>query len=412
MGNSYEKINYRKVIKGMDRVSVIKMVVEGGVRQRKAACNLGVSTRQVKRLVRRYRQSGCKGLIDGRGGSKPKYTEEFKAQVIAIVSSKYADFSPTFAQEKLNDVDKLYVNREALRQWMISASLWHGKKRKVRVIHQSRQRRPRIGELVQIDGSHHDWFEGRAPKCCLLVFIDDATSCIMQARFEEAETTLGYFRCVNGYLAKYGRPLAFYSDRYGVFIVNKVDSISGLRGITQFQRAMGELNIAMILANSPQAKGRVERANQTLQNRLVKEMRIRGISGIEQGNEYIDEFIRTHNAQYAVLPQSEEDAHRELEISQERLDYILSRHEERKLSKNLEVSYGNALYKIKRAGGGYSLRHAAVTVCEHMDARVTIHRGNETLLYEAISKDLREGLIADRKEVNAFLDKQTFEVAA
>jgi hypothetical protein len=341
------------------------------------------------------------------------YTESDKQGVISILSTKqYKGFKPTFASEKLRErSDTKSVNRETLRQWMMSAGLWSGKKRNKLVTHQSRARRSRAGELVQIDGSHHDWFEGRAPKCCLLVFIDDATSSLMHLRFESAETTMGYFRCVKAYILKHGRPAALYSDRYGVFTVNVPDKVSGLYGTTQFQRAMKELKIEMILANSPQAKGRVERANQTLQDRLIKEMRLLDISSMEEANAWLPEYIEVYNDKFAHEALDATDGHRALDISHERLDATLSIQETRRLSKNLEVQYKTVTYQVQRPGTGYGLRHAQVAVCERMDGTITIHKGEEVLKYETIGKSLHKAEVADRKEVDALLDSKLIKRA-
>lgn len=405
-------MNKAKEVVLMDRAILIDRVAKGEISQRYAADKIGVCVRQIQRLISVYKTTGLESLCDKRGGSKPKYTAEFKEQVLSVIRSKYHDFGPTFALEKLTELHDLHVSREYLRQWMIQDKLWLGKKRKTRTLHQSRQRRSQFGELIQLDGSHHDWFEGRAQKCCLLVLIDDATSRIVQARFEEAETTLGYFRCMHAYLTRSGRPLAVYSDRYGVFSVNVADKITGLYGVTQFQRAMRELNIETILANSPQAKGRVERANATLQDRLIKEMRLKGISSREAGNDYLPEFIQKHNARYAHAPLDAQDAHRKLSISNEELKAILSFQEQRVLTKQLEFGYDNKIYQIKRQGTGYSFRHARVTVCEHIDGAMTVLKDRQALTYTVISKDRHKVVVADRKEVNALLDKHTFKRAA
>jgi hypothetical protein len=401
-----QKEKFTMSIKEINRVGIMKQLIEKKITAKEAGVVMGISRRQVMRLIKRFRIEGEKGLIGKWRGSGRTYKEDFKAKVMLVVAEQYKDFKPTFAAEKLNELNGFKINRETMRQWMIERGLWRGKKRKVVVTHQSRARRSRIGELIQIDGSPHDWFEGRAPKCCLLVFIDDATSRIMHLRFEEAETTFGYFRCVKDYVLQYGCPVAFYTDRYGVFTVNRADKLSGPLGITQFQRAMRELKIEIILANSPQAKGRVERANQTMQDRLIKEMRLKGISSMEAANAYLPEFIKAHNKKFAIDALDPADSHRALSISREQLDKVLSNQETRKLTKNLEFSYNNTIYQIKRPGSGYSFRHAEVTICEQMDGKVTVYKGNEVLNYETISKSLYKLEIADRKEVNAALDKK------
>jgi hypothetical protein len=288
---------------------------------------------------------------------------------------------------------------------MIEQELWTGKTRKKLIVHNTRERRPRFGELVQIDGSPHDWFEGRAPKCCLLVFIDDATSIIIAARFEPTETTLGYMRCVRYHIEKYGIPFGYYCDRHGIFRKNKKDCVDGRLTDTQLQRALRALGIELICAWSPQAKGRVERANQTLQDRLVKEMRLRNISSIDEGNAYLEEFIAKHNERFAAAPQNPGDAHRPLFHSAEGLRRILSVQSERKLSKNLECSHNGILYQITGQGHGYRLRHAAVTICEGMNGDVRIYHGERALPYTIMPCERKQPLIIDAKEINSYVDQ-------
>jgi len=393
-------------IKEIKRAGIMERVIAKTLSTKEAGVMMGISSRQVKRLKKRFLEEGEEGLIGRWRGSGRSHKEDFKAKVKIIICESYKDFRPTFAAEKLCELDGLKVNRETMRQWMTEWGLWDGKKRKTTVTHQSRARRSRIGELIQIDGSPHDWFEGRASKCCLLVFIDDATSRIMHLRFEAAETTMGYFHCVRDYVLRHGRPVAFYTDRYGVFTVNKPDKISGLLGITQFQRAMRELDIEIILANSPQAKGRVERANQTLQDRLIKEMRLRKINNMEAANSYLPEFIEAHNSKFAIEALNPIDSHRTLHLSEKQLDKVLSHQETRRLSKNLEFSYNGTIYQIIRPGSGYSFRYAQVSICEQIDGKTIVYKGEEVLTYETISKSLHKLEIADRKEVNAILDNK------
>ena len=220
---------------------------------------------------------GAAGLISKRRGrpSNNRLPEKTINKARQLLRSRYHDFGPTLAAEKLA-IEGVSLSVETVRQLLIREGLWKAKRVRRAVIHQLRERRARLGELVQIDGSPHDWFEGRAPKCTLLVFVDDATSRLMYLQFVEAETTFNYFAAVRSYLTEFGKPLAFYSDKFGVFRVNIPNALSGT-GLTQFGRALKELDIELICAHSPQAKGRVERANQTLQDRLTKELRLRGL---------------------------------------------------------------------------------------------------------------------------------------
>ena len=280
--------------------------------QREAAEVLGVSVRQVKRLVQTYRREGVKGLVSKRRGkpSNNRLRGETKQKALNLLKSKYEGFRPTLAHEKLVELDGLKMCNESVRQLMIAEGLWKPQKVRKVVTHQMRERRACVGELIQIDGSEHDWFEGRAPKCTLLVFIDDASGRLLQLLLVERESFFGYCQAAEGYFSRYGKPGAFYSDKHGIFRVNNLPSSGHSDALTQFGRAMQELDIQIICANTPQAKGRVERAIQTLQDRLPKELRLRGISCREAGNAYLPEFMADFNRRFAVPPRSTHDGHR------------------------------------------------------------------------------------------------------
>ena len=280
---------------------------------------------------------------------------------------------------------------------MLKEGLWVGKKRKKVVVHQTRARRSTFGELVQIDGSPHDWFEGRSPKCCLIVFIDDATSRLVQLYFSEQETTEAYFKATEHYIIEHGIPLGFYSDKYGVFRVNQPEALSGT-GETQFGRALRELGIDLQCANSPQAKGRVERANKTLQDRLVKEMRLRGISDMQTAQAFLPEFIRDHNQRFAVAPKNSLDAHRKNIPDINTLKIILSPQHQRKLTKNLELSFNNVIYQIQTKTQSYAMRGASVTIIEQNDRVLLVYKG-QSLPYKTIDKHNRPAKISDSKQI-------------
>ena len=265
----------------LDRLSIIESILEKRLTQRQAASQLQLSTRQVKRLVRAYRLQGAAGLQSKHRGKHPNnaISDSVRQQALGLIHSHYSDFSPTFAHEKLIETHGLAFSVETLRQWMIAEGLWQPKARRKATIHQSRPRRACVGELIQIDGSPHDWFEGRGPRCTLIVFVDDATSGLMALRFATAETTQAYMETLQGYCEQHGRPVALYSDKHSIFRVNHPECEGE---ITQFTRAIKTLDIEPIHANTPQAKGRVERANLTLQDRLVKEMRLQVIECIEK----------------------------------------------------------------------------------------------------------------------------------
>lgn len=381
----------------LSRVQVIQQVIKMRMKQRQAAEQLGVSVRQIKRLKKAYRQFGAKGLISKKRGrpSNHQLDTQIQAQALDWLHERYPDFGPTLAHEKLSEVHHLNLGVEKVRQLMIQDGLWHPRRAKRPVVHPLRERRPRFGELVQLDGSPFDWFEGRAPACTLLVYVDDATSRVMELFFTEAETTFSYFQATERYLTRYGKPSAFYSDKLSVFRVNLPNSVTG-EGATQFGRAMRQLEIKLLCANTPQAKGRVERVNQLLQDRLVKEMRLRGISNMAAGNAYAPEFIADLNARFAVVPKSPEDAHRPLR-SQDDLAQILTVQELRVLSKNLTLQYDNAVYQIQTLRPTYALRKAQVVVRKNRLGEITIEYKGKSLVYTIYREPTRQAAVTPSK---------------
>ena len=381
-----------------DRVVVIRDVVEKRLRQREAAERLGIGVRQVKRLIRRYRERGTVGLASGHRGRRPNHAidDVVRRQVLERLRERYADFGPTFAREKLVELHGHRLSVETLRAWMIVDGLWRAKARRTVRVHQSWPRRECVGDLVQIDGSPHDWFEGRAPECTLIVFVDDATTRLLATRFSPTETTEAYMETTREHLAAHGRPVAYYSDRYSVFRVNKRDKEDEL---TQFSRALRTLDIAAIQAGSPQAKGRVERANRTLQDRLVKEMRLRGIDGMEAGNAYLPEFMADFNRRFAVAPRNPVDAHRAVLHDAAELDLILCEQHGRKLTKNLTIRFECREYQVTGHGKGYRLRGAEVTVCKAFDGAVTVLRDGRELSVRQLAQGEEAAPVEDGKTV-------------
>jgi transposase len=381
----------------LTRLEVIQRVKRKTLKQRQAAELLSLSVRQVKRLCRAYQAGGAAGLISKRRGqpSNNRLPEKTINKAQHLLRTRYPDFGPTLATEKLA-IEGVSLSVETVRQLLIGEGLWKAKRLRRAVIHQLRERRARLGELVQIDGSPHDWFEGRAPKCTLLVFVDDATSRLMYLQFVKAETTFNYFAAVRAYLTEFGKPLAFYSDKFGVFRVNMPNPLSGT-GLTQFGRALKELDIELICAHSPQAKGRVERANQTLQDRLTKELRLGGICSLEQANTYLPEFIAAYNARFAVPPRSAESAHRSLSKGED-LDRILTLCERRTLSKNLTLSYNNVIYQIQTKRPAYTMRGAHVEVREKSNGELTIEYKQRLLEYTIYNEqEQQQGKVVEAK---------------
>jgi hypothetical protein len=289
---------------------------------------------------------------------------------------------------------------------MIAEGLWKSRKARQVTSHQMRERRACKGELVQIDGSPHDWFEGRAARCVLLVLIDDASGQLLGLKFVEQESFHSYVEVLKVYLQEHGKPVAFYSDKHGIFRVNIPNSGSG-DNLTQFGRAMKELDIEIICANTPQAKGRVERVNQTLQDRLVKEMRLRGISSWEEGNAYLPEFMADFNRRFAVPARSHNDAHRQLTAQENlQLQHILAWQEPRVLSKNLTIQFKKVVYQIQTSRPSYALRNAQVTVCEDAQGTVTILYNGHELAYTIFHKQVRQSEIVDSKSLDHALQNQ------
>jgi hypothetical protein len=387
----------------LKRVEVIALRRSGQISQSEAARRLGVTVRQVRRLEGRVALHGAAGLRSGRRGgpSNHRLAAAIASEVGRLIRVHYRDFGPTLAAEYLQERHGIALSKETVRQIMIGAKLWRPKRGAKAAIYALRERRPRFGELIQIDGSAHAWFEDRGPRCCLLVFIDDATSRLTQLRFVPQECTLGYMQTLHGHIRQHGLPMTLYSDRHGIFRVNLGDARDD--AVSQFGRALAMLGIESICANSPQAKGRVERANGVLQDRLVKALRLAGIDTIEAANAWLPGFIECHNARFAVLPFDANDAHvPHLSADEPRLRQILAKHYPRKLSPSLTCQFHSTLLQIQPpASGGAALRGAAVTVVEHFDQSCEVLWRTVSLPHTAIQKSRRAPLEQGRKEVVA-----------
>ena len=373
----------------LNRVEVLSEVLGGRRSAVEAAHLLGLSVRQVHRLLVLFREGGA-GAIRHKARSRPSNNrkgDDVRASAVALIRETYGDFGPTFATEKLVEVHGLNVSRETVRKWMIEEGIWLHKSVR-RTFHQPRLRRERYGELVQIDGSDHDWFEDRAGRCTLLVFIDDATSKLMELRFVPSESTFSYFAALERYLAAHGRPVAFYSDKYSVFRVVAKNAKGGA-GMTQFGRALDELNIEILCANSSQAKGRVERANRTLQDRLVKEMRLAGVTGIEDGNAFLPGFIEKHNAKFARTPARPDDLHRPLNVEPDRLADILCWRDTRCVGQQLTIMYERKKYMFEVSDLTRDLPGKYVETYAFPDGRFQARWKGIALPYRVFDKEQR-----------------------
>jgi transposase len=388
-----------------DRAHVVRQVVEFRLGQREASERLGIGVRQLKRLVRSWRRQGDAGLVSRQCGraSHNRLPEALRTQVTAVLREKYPDFGPTLAAEKLLALEGINVSRETIRQMQMAMGLWKPKSRRVRRVFRLRDRRPRFGELVQIDGSPHDWFEGRGPRCTLIVFIDDATSRLTALRFAPMESARAYLETLRSHVLEHGCPLAFYSDRHGIFRVNAKDAQSG-DGKTEFGRVAARLNITPIHALTPQAKGRVERANQTLQDRLVKEMRLQNVCSIEAANRFVPVFIAFWNGKFAVTPRDDTSAHRPWTGTPAALEDMLARHEERVLSKALTFSSAGTKYCVKTTGPGTALRGAKVTLRHFVGGGMSVHYKDRPLVVTAYATYPVPDPAEDEKTIDARVD--------
>ncbi len=335
--------------------------------------------------------------------SNRKRGETFRHTVLALIREHYPDFGPTLAVEKLIERHGLCVGVETLRQWMMADGLWIDRRHRLPSPHQPRRRRECLGELVQIDGSEHAWFEDRGETCTLLAFVDDATSRLMQLRFVASESAFDYFRATRDYLETHGKPVAYYSDKHSIFRVNSKDAAGGDR-ITQFGRALSELNIDIICANSPQAKGRVERAFGTLQDRLVKELRLAAISTIATANAWLPGFMATHNDRFGRAPASAKDLHRKLTPADD-LDEILTWREERTVTRNLTLHYDRMMLMLDPTPLTRGLPGKKVEVVNYPDGRFAIRFDGTTLPFRMFDKirTVRPGAIVENKRLGAML---------
>ena len=377
-------------MRDLERLKIIQAVVDRELRPGRAAERLGLGVRQIERLVIRYRTEGPVGLISRhrhRAGNRA-LKSAVAEQILEILRDQYPDFGPTLASEKLRDRHSIVVAKETVRQLQIASGLWIPRKLRPPRIHQPRARRACLGELIQIDGCEHRWFEERAPMCTALVYVDDATSRLMLVRFTAAESTFSYFEATREYIERYGKPLAFYSDKASVFRTNKIAAVKG-PGHTQFGRALYELNIDGICANTAAAKGRVERAHLTLQDRLVKELRLAGISDMEAGNAFLPGFIERHNARFARTPARPEDLHRPLNLMADRLKDILCKREQRYVGAQLTFSYERQRILLEENAVTRGLVGRYVETYAYADGRFDVRWKGHSLPYRVFDKDQR-----------------------
>jgi biotin operon repressor len=365
-----------------DRLVALKKAKKKLITQKQAAEEIGVTERQVRRLLRKLRRRGDQAVIHELRGraSNRKLPAELEQRAITILSDPvYRGFGPTLASEYLHKLHKITVSKETLRQWMAKAGLWRAGHVRVMEVHQWRPRRSRCGELVQWDTSTHDWLEGRGETIYLISMIDDATSRLF-ARFVRHDTSEENMRLLGAYLQRFGRPLAFYTDKAGMFqVAVKSKRYEQREGRdqpemppTQIGRALRELNTVWIPAHSPQAKGRVERQFSTAQDRLVKGLRVAGVDTLEEANAYLErEYLPWWNQTLAVKAADPADAHRPLGKEHD-LEAILSHVEQRQVTNDYTVRYDAKVYQIDRRDVRTGMRKAWVRVEERLDGIIAV----------------------------------------
>ena len=347
---------------------------------------LDLSLRQARRKLKEFKARGLASLIHKLRGrpSNNQLDPKLEQRALKIIAKEYSDFGPTFAAEKLKENHGLLINHETLRKKMAAKGLWMPRKRRAR--HRDwRERKECLGELIQLDGSVHDWFEGRAPRCTLLAFIDDATSQVLHLEFAD-ESTQGVMATAKNYFVTYGLPVEFYVDRGKVFKVNLANEDN--ERLTQFGRALAELGIKITYARSPQAKGRVERLFGTLQDRLVKELRLQDINTIAQANQFLEkEYVPQHNEKYALEPKSAANLHRPFEGYD--LNHILSIKETRILTADFTLRYNNHWFQLEKEQKTILYPKDVITIVSSLDGDSNLFIRNTELAYHAIAKPVK-----------------------
>jgi hypothetical protein len=375
----------------LEAYGIINKLIEKQINGTVAAKLLCLSVRQTKRRKARVLKEGVNGIIHKNRGreSNRKIKSATLEKAKAFLKEKYADFGPTFAQEKLEEAHEIVMSVESVRKIMTEENLWKPKVQRENGEYRTwRPRKECYGEMEQFDGSYHKWFEDRGEELCLLASIDDATGKITKAKFEENEGVNAVFRFWKEYAEKLGKPLAIYLDRYSTYKVNHKNATDNHELLTQFQRAAKELGMRLISAYSPQAKGRVERLFQTLQDRLTKELRLRGISDVETANKFLEEvFIPEFNAKFAVVPAKQDNLHRPLSESEKiSLSSIFSVRSARKVNNDFTIQFKNQWFQLEAAQPLTVLRKDTVTVEERLDGTVHLGMRGKTLWYSVLPK--------------------------
>jgi transposase len=369
-------------VKELRRMHVIRQTMEKTLTQVKAGTLLGLTPRHIRRLIARVAQEGDQGLAHrGRGTpSNRRFPEPVKARVLRLYAQRYRDFGPTLAAEKLAECHGIAISDETLRRWLRERGIDHFTRRK-RPHRAWRERKAHVGELLQLDGSHHDWFEGRGPRCVLMAYVDDASSRVC-ARFYAYEGTIPAMDSFTRYVQRYGIPLAVYADKHTTYQSSAPptvdEQLAGVRPMSQFGRALSELGVELIPAHSPQAKGRVERLFKTFQDRVIKERRLADVSTLEAANQFLLSYLPIYNRRFAVQPTQAADLHRPRPAHRE-LDRILCLKTTRCLRRDWTVAHHGHLYQVRT-----NVRATHVMVEERMDGTMWITHHGAPLDYHTI----------------------------
>jgi transposase len=365
----------------IQRLHIIRRVLEKRLSQRKASELMDLTDRQVRRLVGRIRDQGDEGVIHRSRGkpSSRKIPDTKQRQILKVIRSRYKDFGPTLAVEKLWEYEGIKVSRETVRQWMILEGLWRVRDRRRQRIYQWRERKPHRGEMIQMDGSHHDWLEGRGPELVLMGYVDDATNDFF-GRFygyEGVYPAMESFRC---YIRRYGLPVSVYLDRHSTYKTTREpsveESLRGERAQTQFARALKELGVKLIYAHSPQAKGRIERIFETLQDRLVKEMRLAGINTEDAANRFLETYLPGFNHQFGRIPLTQENLHRSIPKGF-CLEDIFCLKETRLIARDYTVRWKSRTFRIQKPS--LTLKRQRLCVMEQFDGTIRMKFNCKTI---------------------------------
>jgi hypothetical protein len=370
-------------VKELRRVHVIRQTREKKLTQVQAGIVLGLTPRHIRRLIERVAQAGDQGLAH-RGRGKPsnrRIPEKVQTKALTLYAQRYGDFGPTLAAEKLAERHGITLSAETVRGWLLAKGVTHFQRRK-RPHRAWRERKAHVGELVQLDGSHHDWLEGRGPRCVLMAYIDDASSRVY-ARFYAYEGTIPAMDSFQRYIQRYGIPLAIYADKHSTYHSpaepTVAEQLAGVEPRSQFGRALGELGVELIPAHSPQAKGRVERLFKTFQDRVIKELRLAGGSTLDEANQFLEGYLPIYNQRFSVQPVQPADLHRPRPASRE-LDRSLCIKTTRCLRRDWTVAHHGHLYQVQT-----NVRATHVQVEERVDGTMRMTHQGRALVYHAIT---------------------------